>query len=86
MAARPGAALDSETGRLVEHEERVVLEQNARAQPFGIGGIHALGCALLRDGRRRRRRQRRDADALARMEARISLRAPAIHPDLPRAQ
>src|SRR5690606_32023889 len=82
VAPRPGAALDGEAGRLVEDEERVVLVQDARAQPCRVRGVDALGCAALRSGPRLVRRQGRDADLLAGTEARARLDAPAIDPDL----
>ena len=86
VPARPGAALDREAGRLVEHDQRVVLVQDARAQPFGIGRIDRVGPA------RAGAAGRWSADSggmrmrLAGAEARIGLRAPAIHPHLAGAQ
>jgi len=79
VARGPGAALDREPGRLVQDQERVVLVQDQRAQPFGV---------LRADGRLPPRRrsarlaQRRDPDALARAQAGVGRGPPAVDPDL----
>ena len=86
VPARPGAALDRKAGRFVEHDQRVVLVQDARAKPFGVGWIDPVRGRARGRGRRLVGRQRRDADGLTGAEARICLRAPAIHPYLPGAQ
>jgi hypothetical protein len=83
---RPGAPLDRKAGRLVEHDQGVVLMQDARAKPFGIvpiGGVRNWARGRARTGVGR---ERRDANRLTGAETRIGLRAPAIHPNLPGAQ
>jgi hypothetical protein len=86
VPAGPGAALDREAGRLVEHDQGVILEQDVRAQPFGIGRVDpVLGRARGR-ARRLVGGQRRDANRLTGAQPRIGLRATAIHSHLSGAQ
>ena len=71
---------------LVEHHPRVILKQDARAQPRGVGWIDPIRCAARRGGARLVRWQRRDADGLAGAQTGVRLRAMAIDAHLPSAQ
>jgi len=76
------AAMDRETGGLVEGHERLVLVKNRRQHD----PRHAVGCADRRLRTGCRGANRRDPELVARLEPRVGPDLPAIHPHLPAAK
>ena len=84
MPLGPGAALDRQARRLVQHDDVVVLVDDQAADLLGVAVRH--GRDLARLGWRRRGDAGRQADGLAGLDAILALGALAVDADLAGAQ
>ena len=89
MAAQAAAALDRQTGRLVEGDQPVVPVEDTglqRRRLLGVDPRRRFRCGRASLAWPLGRSQRRHADRLARGEAQAGLGAPAVDPHLAGAQ